>query len=68
MYTQNGTQYIISLCWMYLQSAVIVRLLVPATTSSAVINVTRASSNQTAQKVCFVTITPIMHVHFKYWK
>ena len=39
------------------QVAVIVRLPVPATTSSAVIDATRASSSQTAQKVCFVIMT-----------
>ena len=43
------------------QPAVVVRLPAHATTSSAVIDVTRASSSQTAQKVCFVIMT-IMHI------
>ena len=43
------------------QRAVIVRLPVSATASSAVMNVTRASSSQTAQKVCFVSL-PIMYI------
>ena len=48
------------------QPAVTVRLPVPATTSSAVINAALASSSQTAQKVFVIiqAITPILYIYF----